>query len=385
MKVLHFMLCFMLLSLLTGCWNVNEVNRIAIVFGAGIDQLDNGEYELTLQIVIPTSNAQGPSGNVPGRSFMVLTKKGKTVGEIVENLMHEQSRHVFFGHTKMLVFGEKVSKSGVKEIIDWFERYREFRFPFVFIAEGKAKEVLSTSMPLEKIPALGMQHMISFRYRHLSRLTPTLNQFCELFYSPSKVSYATRIGIKKIPKEKKLQIIGLGLFKDGKLFFQPNNNQVIDFLFFRPESINGGTILIPCSENPKKFSTFEFDRKKTKVKIERIKNNPVYNITVETEGSIEGTDCREKIYTPEQIEKIEKELNEIIKKRMTNFVNLAQKKYKIDFLRLDENLREQDFSYWSEVENQWEDIFPTIEVNINVKSHIKEVSGATYNPIQEDK
>lgn len=284
----------------------------------------------------------------------------------------------------MLVFGESVSKNGVTGILDWFERTRQFRFPNVFTATGTAKEILSAQLPMEEIPALGLKHLITYRYRHFTRITPTLNQFTENFFLPSKVSFATHLSFSNKTKKKKLEVLGLGFFHNGKRFATLNHEQVMDYIFIRPEKLKGGTLLIPCHSNPKKFTTYEFGNKISKIKTEIVNDKPVYTLSIDNEGSIISVNCGERINTKEQMENLEQEIDEIIKKRATNMIHLAQKKYKIDFLRFDEELKKQHLSYWREVENKWEEIFPTIEVKIEVNSHIRRISGATDDPIPEE-
>lgn len=57
--------------------------------GAGIDQLENGEYELTVQIIKPSKSSRGGTsvGVQEMKDFIVLSNKGKTVGEAAEHFL----------------------------------------------------------------------------------------------------------------------------------------------------------------------------------------------------------------------------------------------------------------------------------------------------------
>ncbi|KFN05827.1 Ger(x)C family germination protein [Paenibacillus macerans] len=57
-RLLPFAACAAFLSL-TGCWDGEEVNGLAIVTSAGFDRTEDGAVELTLEIAAPKQEESG--------------------------------------------------------------------------------------------------------------------------------------------------------------------------------------------------------------------------------------------------------------------------------------------------------------------------------------
>jgi spore germination protein KC len=78
-KISILIIIFLLLNLLSGCWNRRELNELAITVGMAIDESD-GQYLVTAQVVNPGQVAakQGGGQKAPVISYQ---EKGDTVFE----------------------------------------------------------------------------------------------------------------------------------------------------------------------------------------------------------------------------------------------------------------------------------------------------------------
>lgn len=149
--------------LLAGCWDRNEINDLAIVLATGVDWSD-GEVELTAQIFVPRNGSSAEGGGSQGGgtsgATLIRTAKGITIAEALNRLQRQVSREMFWGHCEVIVIGEEAGRQGLREYIDFFLRYPQFReHAYVFSSKEKAKELLALLDPLERNSAESLREM----------------------------------------------------------------------------------------------------------------------------------------------------------------------------------------------------------------------------------
>lgn len=379
MKKVIFLI-FTLPLFLTGCWDKTEVDDLAMVTAIGIDLNDEDRYEVTLQIAKPNAFGKGENGSAEEKAYETVTNQGKTISEAMVRFYATSPRRVYWGHNKIVIFGRKISEKGINDALDWVQRVEGLRFStYIFTTPDTAKEILKINYGIEKIPSLAIQSNIRLRYKYIAEFTPTMNIFIERMLSHNKVSFATNLGTKN----NNLEILGMGIYKDGRLIEYFNNKQTQDImrLFNR---VKGGIILVPCKKNPEKYTSFEILDERATLTPEVNDEEITYHLTIEADGIISGTHCGEKIMTKEKIHQLESEVSKVIKRRVASIINFAQEELNVDILNYDEFLKKKKPGEWTKFEKNWDKIFPTIETKIVVNSSIKRSSWIN-DPIPNDK
>ena len=85
---------------------------------------------------------------------MVRSGEGNTIADAMANLQEKLPREVFWGQTKVIIFGEKLAKEGIRVPLDFLTRHKEPRLRAqIFGANGTAKDVLGLHPPLERSPS----------------------------------------------------------------------------------------------------------------------------------------------------------------------------------------------------------------------------------------
>lgn len=157
--LLRIILCILIIMLLTSCWNRRELNELAIVTGIGIDKApDKEEYEVTFQIVNPSSTATSTGANTGQSTTTVYSTTDRTLFGAFRKTSKKTARQLFFAHTQLVVIGEAFARSGINEIFDVFERSHELRLnSTVLVSRGvDANAALKILLPIESLPAIGM-------------------------------------------------------------------------------------------------------------------------------------------------------------------------------------------------------------------------------------
>ena len=154
MKRMIFLFCCCLL--LTGCWDVDEPDRMLYIFGLGVDYKD-GEYIIHAQVIDFSNIAKSEQPNSPDAvQAEVGTAKGSTPSEAFFNLYRTIDEKLFWGHFSFIVFSENSMNDGRANIlINTFIRFHETRYnTWVYITKDDVKEVMLTTPVINKAISL---------------------------------------------------------------------------------------------------------------------------------------------------------------------------------------------------------------------------------------
>ncbi|MEK3914617.1 Ger(x)C family spore germination protein [Paenibacillus sp. FSL H7-0331] len=138
---------------LTGCWDMVEVNQLAIVNFIGLDKNpDTGLYTVYYHIINPSGIAtQKTSGiNSPIYSYRI---ESKTIGEIYDKMLDKIPRRPFFDHYQSLVVTERTAKEGVEELINYLVKHSDNRSTIhMFVTTSRLSDIMDTYTTLERMP-----------------------------------------------------------------------------------------------------------------------------------------------------------------------------------------------------------------------------------------
>ena len=136
-----------IIFLLTGCWNYQELNSLAISTAMAIDKDDDG-YEVS--ILIANSKKSQVSSKEGESHTIVYSAKGKTLSDALKNIDLENPRQTYIGHLSVIVISEDVAKDGLMNTLDLLLRDSEStkRFYVAIAKDYKAKEIIKIISPL---------------------------------------------------------------------------------------------------------------------------------------------------------------------------------------------------------------------------------------------
>ena len=90
-----------------------EINDLAIVTGAAIDQKENDQIELSIQVFVPKAlSSGGGQGGGGGGSKITYTasQTGKNIADALSKIQGKFPREIFWGQCKVFIFGEELAK-----------------------------------------------------------------------------------------------------------------------------------------------------------------------------------------------------------------------------------------------------------------------------------
>lgn len=369
-----FFLTFFLLFL-SGCWDRVEINDLAIVTGAAIDQNKEGQIELSVQVFIPKTlgGGGGQSGGGGGSKLTyTATQTGENIMDALSKLQGKFPRELFWGQCKVFIFGEELAKKGIQKQLDFFLRHPEPRGrASVFVSEGPAKAVLELEANLEMYSAEVLRELSDYR----TGAQTTIQDLDKMLTGISRAASIPCVKVKaQQPTEGKpvkyVHIEGTAVFKRDKMVGTISEAETRGVLWIKNE-IKDYTISV------------EMEGKEN----EKVSLNPVsarvnlvpsiqghkwkMEIDIDTEGMLVQNETSTSYDNEELLKKVEQAYARNIETRIEEVLKVLQRKINADIVDFSKKFYQKYPKERETIENHWDKLFPEVEVNIKVKAHIR--------------
>ncbi|MFA1713885.1 Ger(x)C family spore germination protein [Peribacillus frigoritolerans] len=358
----------------SGCWDRVEINDLAIVTAAAIDRKDNNQIELSIQVFIPKSLSSGGGQGGPGQggtnTTLVRSEIGSNISDALSKLQSKIPRKIFWGQCKVFVFGEQLAKGGIQEQLDFLLRHPQPRERAnVFVSKGKGKPILQSVPPMENYSGEVIRELSDL---HIG-MQVTLQNLDEMLTGKPRAAAIPLVKILPSEKgQKKLQgipyIVGTAVFKKDKMTGTMTEKETRGLLWlrdemesytvtFKPEGVKGEISLNPVSAKVKIIPQIINDKWKVLVKID-------------TEGAVIQNGTNLNLSSLKTVKAVERDFQKDIEKRLQlAFLNTQDKK--ADILGLGKEFYRKYPKQFNKIENNWDEIFAEMEVEIDVAAHIR--------------
>jgi spore germination protein KC len=136
---------------LNGCWGKREVEELAPLMGVGIDLGQTpGKLLITEQYALPRKGAA--AAEVEARTYSIEAASGREINEKTSEIL---KRVPFMGSLKVIVIGEDAARTGFNDILDFAQRFSEFRRSiYLIVTKGKAQDFLNLKLPNDELPSM---------------------------------------------------------------------------------------------------------------------------------------------------------------------------------------------------------------------------------------
>ncbi|MGE5653805.1 MAG: Ger(x)C family spore germination protein [Bacillota bacterium] len=204
-RVLAILMVVVALSTLTGCWDLRPLKQRTVVLGAGVDLGDQpGSLKLTLQVAI-IKKLGSPEGGGEGDAFINLEGSGATIQAAISTIQEQLDRELFFGHIRVIAFGEEYAKLGIDPALDYFVRDPNVqRLVQLVISKAKAKDLFEAKIPVEPASTLYLANMLEGADRTVMDYRSDLGRYLVQRREPGRYPGLPVVEvIKEAPKEEK--------------------------------------------------------------------------------------------------------------------------------------------------------------------------------------
>jgi Ger(x)C family germination protein len=189
-----------LLTITTGCWNIQEVQDINYATSIGFD-FDNGNCIMYVQMLDFSSVAKlEGQQKLSDAPVWVGKGTGKSFTDAANQLYETSQKRLFWGHVSTIVFSERILKQNkYQDALRLLDRYREIRYlVWVFSTKESIENVFTITPFFKQSPKQSILHSPEEQYRQRSIVPPVrLYQFVMSLKERSRMSYMPSLRIEQ--------------------------------------------------------------------------------------------------------------------------------------------------------------------------------------------
>ncbi|MDW8802541.1 Ger(x)C family spore germination protein [Clostridium sp. A1-XYC3] len=378
-------------SLLTGCWSKRELNELSIATAIGIDK-SGDKYTVSVQLMNPSEIA-GQKSSGQRAASVVYKAEGKSIFEALRRMTLSTSRRIYVSHVRVIIFGEQVSREGIKDLLDFLSRDHEMRSNVYMLTakNSRAEDVLSILSVVEKIAANKIY--LSLRSSEQSWAATSVVKLDELIDSISSKGRdavmngvlvkgnleigSTNENIKNSQPPAILAIDNIGVFKKDKLIGWLSEKEGIGYNQIMGK-IKSTVVTVNSPEGGNVGIEIKNSKSSVKGKVENGK--PKIYIDFKASGNVGDVQSTVDVTKAENIRKLEAETEKNMEKNMKEVIERAQKEFQSDIFGFGEAIRRSNPKEWKKIEKNWNNGFKDLPVDINTTVTIKQI-GTTTKPI----
>lgn len=403
MRALWFRLSLLLLLplLASGCWDLREINHLALVMAVGVDKVEGSNRLLvTVQIARPGVAGTGGGGNsaTAGEDgpVFIASADGDTLFAAIRNLAQFTSRRIMWAHNMVIVIGESIAREDITPVMDFFSRNQELRLrTWMVIARGTdARSIVETKTGMESIPGASIAALL--RYAELpgesirADVGEALWAFLASDVNPVLPAMelkprATPSGDAQNDPKSSLQaeLKGTAIFNGARLVGYVDQDAARGLLWLRGEMKNA-VITIQCPDQPGRNMAVEIRSPKIDMKSELRGGLPVFRVSVNTAGWLNEQDCvTEDVGVIELKTMVERAFAKGIEDDIRNALRTVQQDLGTDALLYGFRMHRQHPDWWREHGARWHDLFPKVPTEIEVQTRIPKM-GIYIRPMNFD-
>ncbi len=357
MKKILILISF--IFLLSGCWDYNELNDLAIIAGVGID-FEDDMYNVTFEIL--STKKDGDTSGVT--KAYTVSAKGKTITEAFMNNGNNMDKVAYYDHVEIVLVSEEVAKNHLDEVSEYIIRGSNFRNEIYLVVakDSKAIDVLEATSKEKPVASIFISDLLKQSSKTSSAgyyepFTKTLGYML----TDGEDAITSMVSVRN----KEIVLDGMALFKDFKLVDSLDTNlaSVQNLL----NNFKANTVLFrkSCGNNKETvLSIYE-----AKVEIEP--NNDKVVVKGRLNGRINEDACGYDFRQTKTYIELEKEFAKIIAWEMNKVIEI-EKQNQVNSLRIGKTYyntsRIKNFFLWTH-----QDFVYDLNLKINKKGLVFEV------------
>lgn len=377
-------LCLILITLflLTGCWNAEEIDSTALAHGVGLDKAGD-KIKVSLEIIRPTPMGGTNAGeSEDGGHNIILESEVDTLLTGVRAMIRTSKRRLHFEHARVFIIGDELAKEDAISQIDSVRRDQMFRLgSYLFVTENDPAEILETPTLYEHLTSLELSDAMEETLFTTGYLPVNVYQFFAMLEGVIGNAYLPMISLQEIRGEKSTALNGTAIFKEGKMVGRLTINETIG-LNWLVNKVEGGSITITL--NNKQKGSVRIKKAKTKF-IPKLEGNHL-------QADVFIDIVTDFVDNPLDVEIDEDLINDIkrkVSRKVESDVSLALKKLqgelKTDVTQIGLATYRKYPRRWAELAPQWNEIFATADINVQVDVKILHTGKINENLNRERK
>lgn len=393
-KIGVVLIAAVLLLTLPGCWDYVEYEEMTQVSAIGVDY-DEKTNKITFIVQeIPTVKAGGVNQQIETveKTGIVHAATGGTIIEALNKIQSIIAKRIFFGYADTIVIGEEAARKKTLDIIELCDRSPSLRPSTDLFVSASAEETIATA-ETSKITSSGQKlvglvkagsytgivfpvEVQDFREMlAIGGLEGVMPHIVTIAQEEVEAKGGTGEDIRASEERSGNQIAsGMGVFKGPNFVGYLNEKESRGYGWITNKK--SGTFITSETggdEDTEKKNFYHISKAKDKISVRFENDRPVIDLKVRVTGDLRKralSDSSDFLLT-EELGVLEKKLSDSVRSDIEAALQKCQKEYRSDVFGFGFAVFRKDFNKWMNTfSKEWEDIFPDLQVNVNVESKI---------------
>lgn len=366
--IITILICF----ILTGCYDYNELNELAIANGISVDLKDD---KYLVSILVSNSHKNTGSSEENQATTSLFQGEGKNLDDAITNLESSLPKKLYLGHVNIIIISEEYAKKGIYDLFDYFTRNPELlkKMYLALSKDVEAYKALATISPLEMFSSkniisnietnnadVGSTYLVLYSEALLKYVEEGFEFVIPTITLNGDIDESTKEENIKDPITKShLIILTLSTFKTDKFVSYTDEDE--------STGINILTNNIKSLEIIEENFTASLNNVKCNIKFKLDNDKPI--ITIETNFSYKII-YAEKDLSIEK-EETQKEIQKTINKHITTYINKTidlVKTKNTDIIGFGNLIYKKEPNYYNDNKDNYLD---KLKFNININSKLE--------------
>lgn len=355
-----------LLFLLTGCWDFEDLNQKSILISVGVDKVDN-EIQFVTEIASLTSILTGGkeekamTGNV-----YYTTSYGKNFEEARLHLNRAIPFPLFLGATRVVVFGKNFAKDSIEPYLNRIDRIYDYRKTLLpVVSRDKPEDIFKIDVDKDISVGFLIEDILYHLKTKGTALYPNVGEILSDLAFGNIGFLLPYVGLN----EKAVEYLGLAVFKDAKLIdvISIEDTDGVLYLLSRKPTF---TEIIMCPKvGPNNAFSFKVNIQKRNFKTNYDKENENIIIDINLELAAELIyQYYSQNFSDKCIKELEKAISQKVENEISNMIKKSQNDYKCDIFAFAKHFKSQNSKIYNEI--NWGDEYIKAKINVDVKTRI---------------
>ena len=379
MNKIKYLILLIVPLLLTGCYNYQELNDLAITTGVSIDyDQETKEFIVIAQVINPVKEQDAKSSNET--SFINYKSKGKSLREAIRTIVLDSPKRLYGSQLQILILSENVLYEKLPDVIDFFIREPELRpeFKIIIAKDEKALEGISIQTLLDDLSSSNILSSLETQSERIGITTVvSLNELANMYLNPYLEIVLPSMIVKGNIKEGEskenlsttkdettIEVQTTGVFKNNKFLGYLTEEESKTLNLIRGD-IKNTIINMDITDG---FIVFEPNN--IKASVEAIPKENKVKMTISGLAKVKEITGLIDLNNTKEVQKLQKDFNKLTKDMVLNTFNSIREKYNTDVFKFRDLYYKTDHKYFNKNQTNWyEEVFPNL--TLEVKSEIE--------------
>lgn len=371
----------------TGCMSRVDIQKLSIVMGMGIDVDDSNSYKISFQVLQSGAGKQDSSrgaekGAGGGEGVLYYEGIGETVFEAMGDAASKMSKSEFYGQLKIVVIGNRAAERGIASIVDFLGRFNEIRASIpIYVTKGTAASIMRMSISEDTIPVNAIDEMVMNQIR--SGRNPVI-YMAELLDTFAKEDRYPILGVINLSKKtesagaESFIMDGIAAFDGDKLINYLSTKEIEGYQYIMGKVDDGSSVVKMPSGSKISLEILET---KGRIRTEVVNGKPEVSINISQLTSVrEMPGNFNPVKNPDILEEIGKLQSENIRGKVEKTLRIVQNEIGKDIIDIGGEIHRHHPKEWKNIKENWKDIFPYLDIEINVDTRVRGTGLITKPP-----